>query len=1187
MENNKIRLPAFSASISMWKALLLVSLAGIASAQSVSNIQFFNGGHSQVQVQFQATTYANVRMRYIPVSSGSCTSGTGGSVLTNVANGGPSVYGFSFIVSGLQPTTTYQFCPEVSADGVNWSSGVGATWTTLPLPTPHPATPIPPATFDTSYPNTSGYTVVNETNCSNLASDIATAISNQLTTGTVITLPAGLVCTGQVAWNTYSPDTIVFDSTKVNSGAANAIYLPNHGLTEGQAIHFGGDVNTAYGGGGMQVNGITCYGPCAYGSKLMFVHVVDANNFQIYPNWEQFTASTTNGSNVMQVQNMLAGYGRSCGFQNRYEEVYDVNQTKRLRFDCSVGVGGLVVGPGIPAGTTITGYNVAAGTVTLSNAATATQANVTVTMSGPGPLTLTPGGTTQQRFVKWPRPLNWIIIRTATPDSQFAPPGTRVNPQWASKMPVLQMSMTTDYYVSNRNFLFPFGQAAEAAGNTWTSHIRFTGVEFTYTTPSPATADPPAHLALIAAQYNNDNVIVDRCYFHMPKTLQDRSGNSLILIGSNLAVIDSYFDNMYYWNPVYSNSPNGAAIASSGIAPTQNSSTQFTITPVTVWYGAQNPGTITSNLVISWTGTPSSSVTTPEIAAYFDMSGNLNVVGPTGITITSSVPATISYTSTSGNGNCNGNDPLIPSINLGRSTRQAAAPLGCAVLNSSGQIASLAAPSILLTDNFTHDGTPPLLYGGSPEGPGPYIFKDNYIDGLGGPLIIFDDTGTPPVGGDFTIQRNTFHTNWTKFLTLFNPVANAAFNSDGYDYRPRQHLEWKAGQRIKIDGNIFLGPYHDRTQGELTFTPYGGTAVTDIDITNNTFAHVAAVFDIANTSWSGPDQENPGYRERVQNNLVWDLNSLLYSTGSGTNFGNNPSNYGAGDIMHPGDNALGTEDLIVNHNTFVDVLGRNPKAIGNSANAIEGLQFTNNIFPYAAGYFNGDNYAIYWEGNNLCGSANGGAALSSCGYVNPVFTNNVIIPGWNCSGYPLGSNKCSANANSNGQWSASALATNLGSWAAGNTILSDSSVNGSMSLIGWWNTNYTTGLFNATGDYVGPTPDFHLLSASTYNKGATDGLQIGANIDQLEAAQGKVTLVGASSISQTSATITYVAPDSQSCSVDYSSSDPTLINTFTRQQDSGGNRVRNVTLTGLTTKLKYYYRVNCAVQQPTGVFITN
>jgi hypothetical protein len=61
-------------------------------------------------------------------------------------------------IHGLSANTAYQICPEVTADGANWSTGAGATVTTEVLPAVHPALPKPVQRFDTNYPNTTGYT---------------------------------------------------------------------------------------------------------------------------------------------------------------------------------------------------------------------------------------------------------------------------------------------------------------------------------------------------------------------------------------------------------------------------------------------------------------------------------------------------------------------------------------------------------------------------------------------------------------------------------------------------------------------------------------------------------------------------------------------------------------------------------------------------------------------------------------------------------------------------------------------------------------------------------------------------------------------------------------------------------------------------------------------------------------------
>jgi len=113
-----------------------------------------------------------------------------------------------------------------------------------------------------------------------------------------------------------------------------------------------------------------------------------------------------------------------------------------------------------------------------------------------------------------------------------------------------------------------------------------------------------------------------------------------------------------------------------------------------------------------------------------------------------------------------------------------------------------------------------------------------------------------------------------------------------------------------------------------------------------------------------------------------------------------------------------------------------------------------------------------------------------------------------------------------------------------------------------------------------------LNSASPYISGghlSTDGLDIGANIDQLEQHQGKVSNVRALGSTSTSTTIAFFAPDSKACSVDWGNSAfYSGSGSWTRVSGSGGQRVQTVALTGLPAHGLVYYRVNCAVQQPTG-----
>jgi hypothetical protein len=1167
--------------------LFLLASFSLFGQASVSNITFFDGSHSSVGISFTVSTTAvnAIRMHYIPTAQGSCTSGNSGAYqylyMSFYMNGNnPDDYiklyspNIEMNVSGLSPDTQYQFCPEVSTDGGNtWSSGVGATWTTLKLPSVHPALPIAPSTFDTTYPDTTqgtcwstgqpGYCTVVESvsgnTCPDLANDLNTAVSHQNASGTVIEIPAGSTCLGQIAINNYPPDVIQFDGTKIVN---NTINLPNHGFSEGQGVIFDAWRTTGY--------GLTA-------GAIYFVHVVDANDFQVYPNWEQFTASTTNGSNVVNVQNMLGGYATACGFQN-------------LAQGCGMGVGSPVVGPGIPAGTTVTAYDPVAGTVTLSHAATATAGNVTLTFAGPNIANLHPSSSPYEHLVPWPRNLYWVIVRTSTPDSQFTPAGTRVSPTWASKMAVLEMPAMNNFNNDQNHALLGL--------NSMESHLWFTGLEFTYA-PNVMSADPVPHGALVWQDFLTiSEIVYDRDWFHDPGMERDFEG--FWAQGHDIAFINSYIDGFNYWHAMYVPGSQPDQGGNAGPATAQSpsgSGTSFTIPAYTgIYYGAPQAATLPAGLTVSWTGTPT--IANPEIAVFFDMNDQLQVVAPQGINVTAP-GANITYTATGGNGSCIGPnpygvsvDPLLPQDSNGR---QAAAPLACATLNNSGSISALNAGAIPSL-NVTEGGTT-FLCG---FGPGPYKMVNNYIGVPQGiPVHFADDAGSQP-RGDYLVQRNTFHIPMTKFTTASNPAASS-IPSDGYDYRVRQLLEWKAGQRIKIDGNIFSDYYHEIAVGGLAImlTPANAGTITDVDITNNTFQHGPGGISLPllyDSTINNGIAAATSVRNRVQNNLFWDMNGFVYGTGSAILFGNSPISASPGLDIYGGRGA--TEDVLINHNTIYDTLGVQDSFLTWPGYPVEGMVVTNNIIPYNIGAAGQNMFMLIQTANSACLSASStNEYAADCNFIigvgNPNFTfaNNVIIPGWDCAEWPLGSYNCSGS-NGNSQVTNATMTGTFPYWSSASRNIwlptsSSSTVPGSLASVGWWNINFTSGLYDANGNYSGPQPDFHLKSSSAYNAVAGDGKQAGADIDALEAAQGKVTLVGANQITSSSANITYVAPDSASCSVDYSSSDPTLIDSFSRITDTGGARVRNVALSGLAGRTAYYYRVNCAVQQPIGSFHTN
>ncbi len=202
-----------------------------------------------------------------------------------VTEGGSTLQHYSAIVGGLLPNTTYDVCPEGSSDGQNWSSGQGVRLTTTSLPALHPALPIAPQRFDTSYPDTTGYVTVNvasNDDCSSIESALNTALGSLNTNGTVINLPAGSVCTGTLRPSRIPPDVVTLSPSAFNT-SNYYITSPNHGFVEGNQIIWSVRLYN-YNPSCLPGSGCsTTQGPIIPG-QIYYVHVIDANTFQVYYN---------------------------------------------------------------------------------------------------------------------------------------------------------------------------------------------------------------------------------------------------------------------------------------------------------------------------------------------------------------------------------------------------------------------------------------------------------------------------------------------------------------------------------------------------------------------------------------------------------------------------------------------------------------------------------------------------------------------------------------------------------------------------------------------------------------------------------------------------------------------------------------------------------------------------------------
>jgi hypothetical protein len=994
-----------------------VSIA--ANSPSVSHIAFDGGSHSAVGVTFAVNqNIARIRLRYIPVSQGTCTAGRGG----EVQDSGQSRFDLSFIredATGLAPDTEYEFCPEVTSDGVHWSTGAGAKWKTLPLPKVHPAPPIAPAIFDSDYPDTRGYAMVNlPANCAGLQQALDKAISMQTVRGTVIRIPAGTVCSG-IYHAAAAPDMIPFTGAAVSH---DAIRIDSQHLKEGQGVVFG---PSGY------------HGPLPEGivtGYLYYVHLAGPDEFQLY---------------------LGAPYAR----------------------------GGQLV-------------------------------------------SLRPGAGTQH-FVKWPRPLKTIVIRTATPDSQFTPEHVRTSPAWAPKMAIMEMPLS-NVGRSPVNVMFRPDEDANIA--TFASNIRFVGIEFTYPDNHELSSDPRPWGPFFGTGSTNSRIILDRCYIHGPG-FPNRVENALTFDGMDMAIKDSYWDNLNYWHGTRS-----------GFDLKQTGPNGFTIAPGVIRYG--RAARLANAMAVSFSGKPS--IASPEIAVYYDMHGTLTTAVPAGMSA-QTAPAAVITTNKSGNGACNLWDPVLPNNEYGR---LAAGPVACAQLNAQGQITKLVEGDPYSSRDDT-EGCQCFMAG---VGPGPYQIINNYID-ASGTVVHFDDTGGTRIRGDYVVERNRFHVPPEQ---IYNTPA-----SDGYKYANRQPLEWKGGQRIAINGNIFDSNYSDVTPTGAFYviTPRMGGYTTDVDVTNNTFEHgpggVSAITPIESTPPTTPD---PGLRFRLKNNLFWDINGWKYTS-------NDPST-GALLTATGGPN----EDLIIDHNTFFDNRGRSSQWINWSTYPVEGVQITNNFLFYsntggASGIGTGG-----WSNSHNCGGL-GNEDLMNCGFIagsrpDYIFSGNVIVPSWDNTQVP------------SGQVDREKIQNAFRGLARSNPILpSRGGVEATIASIGWVNPE---------------SGDFRLKKDSPYSADgkyhATDGSDVGVDVDALEAAEGivKGASVPGNSITFNAARVEFVAPDTSGCSVDYSSSDPKVIEKSTRVPDAGGKAgERSIQLNGLSPNTVYYYRVNCAVEQPRGEFRTH
>lgn len=445
------------------------------------------------------------------------------------------------------------------------------------------------------------------------------------------------------------------------------------------------------------------------------------------------------------------------------------------------------------------------------------------------------------------------------------------------------------------------------------------------------------------------------------------------------------------------------------------------------------------------------------------------------------------------------------------------------------------------------------------------LMQNNKLDIPG--ISVFDDGARTT---DLTFRRN---------LNDWNTAWKYTSSSTGWPVTVRQQFEMKSCFRCLLDGNQWLnqwwgglgsgtGAYNvpilfsgrsgnDGFAGEYGFS--------DISITNNLIANAPGGINIGNAGGSQADQK-PIRNVLIRNNLMYGITraSADATDIAGRNW------YGSATFL-----VLGGpfENLRIENNTMWDNrvwAGSHNRAIAFSGSP-RGAYFRmhNNIWAH-----NNDGEAnISWSdsGSGILPAADNTPHTDSITskFLHDVdWGGNVVAPG-------VTDSKLEANyTNPSKNYPQAACASY---WAGRSGV----TCHGGNEPIAY--ERFATIGF---ADYA--NHDFRLKDSSLYASGGarrgSDEKSLGADADAIDKAVGKVKNVRVREISSSGATLSYTAPDTDACTVEYGLS--AAWGTGSRSSDGGGDRERNVTLGGLPGGTTYYYRLLCAAEQPSGSFRT-
>jgi hypothetical protein len=350
-------------------------------------------------------------------------------------------------------------------------------------------------------------------------------------------------------------------------------------------------------------------------------------------------------------------------------------------------------------------------------------------------------------------------------------------------------------------------------------------------------------------------------------------------------------------------------------------------------------------------------------------------------------------------------------------------------------------------------GDAQAILGGLGSNPmGPYQILDNFLE-ASGENILFGGGGATLAPADIEIRRN----HMFKPLTWMKGQPGYVGGTNGNPFVVKNLFELKNAQRVLLDGNIMEDSWGGFSQVGfgILLTPRnqgngkGGNLcpdcqVTDVTIRNGTISHVGAGVQIANPV-DGIGVPLAGERYSIHDLIIDDIDGVKY---------NGPSEFAQVSV---GAGAPIVESVTINHVTafpssFLFIIG-DPTAI---TSKMANFVFTNNIV-------NAGRYPVW--------SSGGGGSANCAAHDVPLTTFNACF-----NPYTFSTNAIIVSPKS----------FPGSTWPAGNFFPA------SVAAVQFVNYNGGNG-----GDY-------HLLTSSRYTSAATDGKNLGADVDAVISATAGV-----------------------------------------------------------------------------------